>query len=58
MEEHKSIECHVNAPEIWLLLIVAFDPRAYFLAGSNLFKLANEKLFGFFHLHDMNHLLL
>ena len=32
------------------------DPRGYFLSGFNLFKLANEKLFGFFHLYYIDHL--
>ena len=47
-------ECHMTAPEKWLVLTVGFDPRGYFLGGFNLFKLANEKLFGFFHLYDID----
>ena len=56
----KSIdfERNVMAPEIWLVLIVGVDPRGYFLCGFNLFKLANKKLFGFFHVYDIDHLLL
>ena len=41
----------MTAPEIRLVLTVGFDPRGYFPGGFNLFKLANEKLFGFFHLY-------
>ena len=48
----------MTAPEIRLVLTVGFDPRGYFLGGFNLFRLANEKLFGFFHLYTMDHLLL
>ena len=46
------------APEIWLVLTLGVDPGVYFLRGFNLFKLANQKLFGFFHLYDIDHLLL
>ena len=48
----------MTAPEIWLVLTVGFDPRGYFLGGFNLFELANKKLFGFVHLHNIDHLLL
>ena len=48
----------MTAPEIWMVLIVGVDPRGYFLGGFNLFKLANKKLFGFFHLLNIDHLLL
>ena len=41
-----------------MVLIVGFDPRGYLLGGSNLFKLANEKLVGIFHLYGMDNLLL
>ena len=46
----KSIdsERHMTAPEIRLVLTVGFDPRGYFLGGLNLFRLSDEKLFGFF----------
>ena len=56
----KSIdfERYMTAPEIWLVLTVGFDPRGYFLGGFNLFKLANKKLFGFFHQYNIDHLLL
>ena len=47
----------MTAPEIWMVLIVGVDPRGYFLGGFNLFKLANKKLFGFFHLYFIDHLL-
>ena len=47
----------MTAPEIWLVLRVGVEPRDYFLGGFNLFKLANEKLFGFFHLYYIDHLL-
>ena len=40
------------------MVTVGVDPRGYFLGGFNLFKLANQKLFGFVHLHDIDHLLL
>ena len=55
----KSIhfERHTTPPEIWLVLTVGFDPRGYFPGGFNLFKLANVKLFGFFHLYYIDHLL-
>ena len=55
----KSIqfECHMTAPEIWSILTVGSDPRGYFLGGFNLFKLANKKLFGFFHLYYIDQLL-
>ena len=48
----KSIdfERYMKALEIWLVLTVGVDPKGYFLGGFNLFKLANKKLFGFFHL--------
>ena len=36
-----DIERHRNAPEIWLVLRVGFDPTGCFLCGDNLFKLAN-----------------
>ena len=52
-----DFECHMTAPEIRLVLTVGFDPRGYFPGGFNLFKLANEKLFGFFHLYYIDHLL-
>ena len=52
-----DFECHMTAPEMRLVLTVGFDPRFYFPCGFNLFKLDNEKLFGFFHLYDMDHLL-
>ena len=52
-----DFECHMTAPEIWLVLTVGLDPRGYSLGGFNLFKLANEKLFGFFHLYYIDHLL-
>ena len=56
----KSIdfERHMMAPEIWLVLNIGFDPGGYFLCGLNLFKLANQKLSGFFHLYIIGHLLL
>ena len=47
----------MTAPEIWMVLIVGVDPRGYFLGGFNLFKLANVKIFGFFHLYYIDHLL-
>ena len=47
----------MTAPEILLVLKVGFDPRGYFLGGFNLFKLANKKLFGFFHLYHIDQLL-
>jgi len=52
-----DFECHMTAPEIRLVLTVGFDPRGYFPGGFNLFKLANVKLFGFFHLYYIDHLL-
>ena len=48
----------MTAPEIRLVLKVGFDPRGYFLGGFNLFKLANKKLSGLYHLYDIGHLLL
>ena len=57
----KSIdfEGHVAAPDIWSVLRVGVDPWGYFLGGFDLFKLvANKKLFGFFHLYDIDNLLL
>ena len=48
----------MTAPEIRLVLTVSFDPRGYILGGLNLFKFANDKLFGFFHLYDIDYLLL
>ena len=52
-----DFECHMTAPEIRLVLTVGFDPKGYFPGGFNLFKLANVKLFGFFHLYYIDHLL-
>ena len=52
-----DFECHMMAPEIRLVLTVGFDPKGYFPGGFNLFKLANEKLFGFFYLYYIDHLL-
>ena len=56
----KSIdfERYITAPEIWWVLTVGVDPRGYFLGGFNLFKLAKKKLLGFFHLYDIDYLLL
>ena len=48
----------MTAPEIRLVLTVSFDPRGYILGGLNLFKFANDKLCGFFHLYDIDYLLL
>ena len=56
--ESIDFERHMTAPEIRLVLTVSFDPRGYILGGLNLFKFANDKLFGFFHLYDIDHLLL
>ena len=52
-----DFECYMTAPEIRLVLTVDFDPKGYFPGGFNLFKLANVKLFGFFHLYYIDHLL-
>ena len=51
--ERQSHHC----PEIWLVMAVSFDQRGYFLGGFNLFKLANKKLFDFFHIFNIDHLL-
>ena len=51
-----DFERHMTAPDIRLVL-TGFDPRGYFLGDFYLFKLANEKLFGFFHLYYIDHLL-
>ena len=48
----------MTAPEIWLVLTVGVDLRGYFLGGFNLFELAHKNLFGFFHLYNIDHLLL
>ena len=40
-----------------MVLTVGFGPRGYFLGGFNLFELANEKLFRFFHLYYIDQLL-
>ena len=48
----------MTAPEIRLVLTVGFDPRGYFLGGFRLFELFNRKLFGLFHLYNIDHLLL
>ena len=49
----------MTVPEMWLVLPVGFDPRGYFLGGFSLFELSfNRKLFGLFHLYNIDHLLL
>ena len=47
----------MTALEMWLVLTVAFNPRGYFLP-FNLFELVNRKLFGLFHVYDIDYFLL